>query len=637
MYMPPTRKAGRETRLRRLLIAMGGLNLVLLVIGGYLLWRLSHREPAPTEGNAPVAVATPDLSTAAPDPPTAIAYEQEIAVTAVTPTAGPSPTPPVNPFDVGGTIAIALRRNGHTNLWALEPGNPTLTRLTAGPWDDRDPAWSRDGAQLAFASNRAGSWDIYVLDIATGALERVTRDPGYEGHPSWSPDGIWLTYEGYAADNFDIYIVKVAGEQPIRLTTNPAADFGPTWSPAGRKIAFISYRAGEGPDLFTFDLDVPDEDASAERFTFTPDTAEHNPLWSPDARLLMYTDLDSPLRLVFVKDANDPLAPPRDVAQGQFPIWTPDGTGVMTAFNQADRQFLAAAALGAWGAAPVAAPIEGLPLGMSWSDATLPKTLSGTLYDAQLIVDAPAWQPVVTRLPRLGGDEYELASLDQVRAPFPLLSDRVDESFEGLRLRMIAEAGWDFLSVLDNAYIPVDQPQPPGQGRESWNVAGRAFDISQAAFNDGWVYVVREDAGTRTFWQVWVRTAQADGTLGEPLHVRPWNFNTRFSGDPTAYDNGGSFLPEPPRGYFVNFTLMGQDYGWTRTPAADNWRTYFPGILYWHFEHRGGLTWEEAMQELYSPGQIASATPFQSPTFTASATGPPTATGTVTPTVTATA
>ena len=611
MYMPPSRKTGRESRLRRLALVLGGINLILLAVGGYLGWRLSRAQNVAT---APLPLdinPSPIITTATPALPTAIAYVEEIEIVAVTATAGPSPTPPVNPFDVGGTIAIALRRNGHTNLWALEPGNPIMTRLTAGPWNDRDPDWSPDGSQLAFASNRGNSWDIYILDIASGQLAQVTNDPGYEGHPSWSPDTVWLTYAGYAEDNSDIYIVPAEGGQPIRLTANPAADFSPAWSPEGRQISFVSYRSGEGSDIYLFDLDVPDETARVKRFTFTPNITEDAPLWSPDSRLLMYTDLDSALRLVYVKVSDDTNATPVNVAQGQFPIWTPDGTGVMTAFNQADRQFLAAAALGAWGAAPVAAPISGLPLGMAWTSAELPAVLEGTLRDAQSIVDAPAWQPAVTPIPG-GSDQFALSNLDEVRAPFPLLSDRVDDAFNALRFRMIVEAGWDFLSVLDNAYIPHNQLLPPDQTDESWNIAGRAFDISQAAFNDGWVYVLKEEAGTRTFWEVWVRTAEGNGALGEPLQVRPWDFNSRFSGEPSAYDNGGEHLPAPPRGYFVNFTLLAQDYGWTRTPAADNWRTYYPGILYWHFENRDGLDWETAMEELFKPGEIASATPFQS-------------------------
>ena len=49
----------------------------------------------------------------------------------------------------------------------------------------------------------------------------------------------------------------------------------------------------------------------------------------------------------------------------------------------------------------------------------------------------------------------------------------------------------------------------------------------------------------------------------------------------------------------MDFTDLAADYGWERVAATSNWRTYFPGVLFWQFEKREGLTWESAMLEIY--------------------------------------
>ena len=570
--------------------------------------------------------------------PTPVVPEPSFPVIAVTPTVGPSPTPPSNPFDIGGTIAMALRRGGHTNLWALVPGNPNLTRLTGGPWDDRDPAWSPDGKKLAFASRRGGSWDLYLLDIETGGLARLTDDVGFEANPSWSPDGAYIAYEGYANDNFDIYIANTGGGAPLRVTRNPAADFAPAWSPRGRSIVFVSYRSGgPKPDLYLFNLDNPDEAASVTQLTNSPDVAEDEPQWSRDGLLVIYSDAASPLNIVYTKLADATGATPIESTQGHFPTWSPNGTGILTAFSQNDREFVAATTLGALSTSPIVIPVEGRVGALSWTFASLPATLRGTIAEAAETADTPLWAEKITNPTGLQDTPYALVPVQELRAPYAVLSDRVDESFAGLRFRVIADAGWDFLQVLDNAAIELKTPLDPGLPRESWNKAGRAFDVSQAAINDGWGVMVQEQVGNRIFWRLWVRVRQGDGTLGEPLRYMPWDFQPRFDPDnPAAFDAGGAYYPEVPAGYFIDLTQLAEDYGWSRTASSDDWRFFYPGVQFWHFENRGGLTWVDAMRELYSAELIASPTPFQSPTFTPSPSLPPTETGTPTDTPTVT-
>lgn len=588
-------------------------------------------------GSVPVAPAqvTVVITTTPPPPGETVVAESTLNVVIQTATPGPSPTAPPDPFSAGGTIAFAMRASGHSNLWATRLDGSNPVRLTAGAWDDRDPAFSPDGALLAFASHRDGQWDLYVLNMATGRITRLTATRDLEANPSWSPDGLWVAYEAEVENNFDIYVLNVSGGQkPIRITYNANHDFAPTWSPDGRHLAWVSVRAGS-LDIFAISLDDISEE-KAVNLTHSREAQESDPAYSPDGKTIAFHDASSGLDLISTIPADEPAAAPTLVTQGRAPTWGPGGGSIIAAFEQQTRGFLTAANMGAAaGVAPAAIPMPGPIDSPTWTSLALPKALSGTIADAAEAVDLPLWQEATTPTPaNPANPPYALVTLPDVEAPLAKLSDRVDESFHGLRRRVIEETGWDFLASLDQASVDLKTPVEPGLDPNDWHKAGRAFDIVQAPVLAGWVVIEREDAGHQTLWRVFIRARQQDGSQGEPLRHIPWEFQARFSGDPAAYDAGGRYRTDIPPGYFVDFTRLAADFGWERVAATDNWRSYYPGVLYWEFHLTDGVDWYAAMRELYPANLLATPTPFLSPTPTATPSNTPTVT--ITPTRTRT-
>lgn len=614
-------------------LAFLGLTNLALIIGAtaYISVTLAA-DTAPLPTPTPLSIEAINTEVARRLPTLVVA-----APTAAPPTAGPSATPPDNPLSLGGTVFYAYRNAGRTNLWAHVLGRPEPMRITAGPWDDRDPAVSPDGRWLAFASRREGSWNLYVLSLETGDVRRLTDGLGYKGNPAWSPDSQWLAYEIYRENNLDIALLNVATGEGFSLTTNPAADYEPTWAPgAGREIIFVSLRSGN-PDLWIRSLDKP-FDGDARLLTDTPLVFEANPAFSPDGGQVLYTDALSPQGIVYARATAEAADKPREAGQGQHPIWSPDGSSMLAIIpEEAGPGYLAAAPLGQAGLAQILfKPQTGRLDSITWSPVRLPESLPGSMGLAAQASDAALWEEVISR-PTSGDPAYGLVPLPDVNAPDPRLSDRVDDAFNGLRRAVAQAAGWDFLATLDNALVPLRAPPPPSMEADTWLKAGRAFDFSQAATQANWVEITREDYGYRTYWRVWVRARLQDGSLGEPLRVPPWDFDARYSGRPQPYDAGGEYFTAMPPGYFVDLTTLAEDYGWARVPAQTNWRAFFPGILYWRFEQRGGLSWSEAMREVYTAAQVATQTPVPSPTGTPTITPTPTITGTPTRTYTPTA
>jgi TolB protein len=244
--------------------------------------------------------------------------------------------------------------------------------------------------------------------------------------------------------------------------------------------------------------------------------------------------------------------------------------------------------------------LEGSLTGLAWGTAPLAEPLPGPIAVAASVLPTPGWQPLITPLAEIPAGRQRLVSLEGVTAEYPLLQDQVDEAFNALRCEAANRTGWDFLSSLENAYVPLTTPLFPGM-QQDWLYTGRAFSFNTAPLYAGWVVIVREDFGSETYWRVYLRARFQDGSMGMPLQNLPWSLDARSSGDPRAYELGGALAGGLPGGYWIDFTQLAAVYGWERLPALTTWRSAYQAARYNEFVNPGGLDWLGAMQEIYPP------------------------------------
>ena len=207
--------------------------------------------------------------------------------------------------------------------------------------------------------------------------------------------------------------------------------------------------------------------------------------------------------------------------------------------------------------------------------------------------------------PPASGPAYDLIQLSDVNESDEYLSDRVDKSFEALRQRLIDEAGWDYLSVLSSSWLSMTHTPPTGHSRMSYHVCGRAIGLDQEPYEEfrPRVELVREDVGNLTYWRIYVRASEQDGSMGEPLREAVWDLDAREEEGRPAIE-GGKLRERIPSGYYVDFTALAADYGWERVPSMWRWRYFWPDIRWWEFQKTDGLTWWECMLEVFEPEQI---------------------------------
>ncbi len=630
--------SGRFSRLVTLTALSSVAVLALAVV--YLL-------QAPPETADPAQTPAGDQDAAA-----AVIDSTETAVPTLQPTATQIPTAVPTPTEIvielrqnigidplagGGSIVYALHQNGNTDLYALNIGESEQIRLTNDSAVDEAPAWSPDGRRIAFTSSRSGNDDIYILELQSGEVSQITTQAGYDGQPSWSPDGEWLVYESYQDSNLDIYIVRVdLSQDPIRLTENPGPDMAPHWSPSTREIVWSGMRDNQF-DIWLMSLDSVG-DSRAVNLTQSAGIDEANPSFNLESTRLTWSGRakgDSSNQIMmgeFGEDRGQISAVL--VGEGVDPAWSPAGDTLVWGSKLQGQGVLQVGAVNSFGVVPQSFLQDGEVSGSDWAGVSLAAQSAGWLRDVNqagsvaLFTETieevePEAEEVTDTESAVGDSEDGEAAADQIETPNPapvtlrrvlanddlgVLSDSVDQSFLALRSRVEFETGVDLLGDIERMFVPINAATQPGEGYETWHRAGRAFDINNelALGFSPILEIVRRDDQDQTSWEVFVLADKQDGTQGRPLTEFPWDFRSRFGENPVDYDEGGRLKDEIPSGYYVSLTELARDYGWEPVPSDRNWRTFYPGVRFWQFEKRDGLSWEEAMLEIYNADQLES-------------------------------
>jgi TolB protein len=492
-----------------------------------------------------------------------------------------------------GRIAFVSTRDGNGNgdIFVSDLAGDRVLNLTQDPAPDRHPSWSPDGSQIVFASRRNDNWDLYLMRADGSGLRRLTSDLGYEGEPEWSPDGKQIAFSAMREQNLDIYTLDLASNEQRRITDHESADSQPTWSPDGKRIAFTSWRDGN-QEIYAVTL------ASGELQNLSVHPApDYNPAFSPDGRKISYiSDRDGSGNIHVV-----------DLISGEQ-----QNAGIL---NRSLRDATWISDGGMLAVGPASTIGSRFSVNQAVVVASVGMSVTVSLLSSPHAYAEPAWHPSAS-LPRFAADAQEgrvwtsiqtrvdleempqgLEPLNGVRSGGrSYLAAAVMPSFVALRQAVIAESGHDFLSQLSEAARAVGFSSGTSS-YTSWHKSGRAFDtlFDFRAGGRQVLYISPEVQSGRLFWRLYLRAARQDGSQGKPLTAPVFQVASRE-------------VLEPPAGYFVDFTALAAEHGWSRIAAQErdsfNWRDELLALEYWHFEQRTGLTWYEAMSAVYDQGTI---------------------------------
>jgi serine/threonine protein kinase/Tol biopolymer transport system component len=135
------------------------------------------------------------------------------------------------------TSLVFLSSNGGSDgLWKFEQGE------TAEIWRGADggvmtpPAISRDGRQICFSFRKGGRTRLYAMNANGTNVRTLAEGLEVRSAATWSPDGNRVAVAGNRGDGTRIFSVSLDGGAPIELTKT--LSINPVWSPDGRLILY---------------------------------------------------------------------------------------------------------------------------------------------------------------------------------------------------------------------------------------------------------------------------------------------------------------------------------------------------------------------------------------------------------------
>jgi PKD repeat protein len=230
-------------------------------------------------------------------------------------TSGPNDTEPT--FSADGK-QIAFNRNYDIYVMGANVGPVSITNTA----NNQDPAWSPDGARIAFMTTRDGHSELYLMNPDGSNVVRLTYNIAVSvGHPAWSRDGARIAFNCQVdSGNDDICAINPDGTGFVRVTTDPAHDGGPTWSPDGATIAFATTRYGADSELAVMNPDGTGVTRVGSGVVGS------SPVWSPDGTQIAFdgNPADPSWAFVAIYTVNADGTNVAWVADSaQDPAWTP--------------------------------------------------------------------------------------------------------------------------------------------------------------------------------------------------------------------------------------------------------------------------------------------------------------------------
>jgi TolB protein len=548
-------------------------------------------------------------------------------------------------------VAFVSDWAGDDDIYLLDPSSGALLNLTGKDQasEERDPVFAADGRALLYRANAGEGWVTYRLDLATGnraLLPGSVGEGAYRGRLALDPSGsgayVCESYRtggdgdpGYLA----LDLVDPQGKAQHLTSSNAvkdannatttsqddaiqrtrglpgrssepesgAVDYDPAWRPGTSEVVYASWRDGRR-SLYAIDLD-----GGAPRPLDTTGQAD-SPAWHPDGE-----------RLAFVRWAEPGADGRRDadlyaleVTTGELtrltddpypdlsPTYGPDGTLYWVRYAPgAPFEVHDPYRLGRWALWMHPAGQEERPIDLPLSGASARTPAAGLALWPPSGVGQRPLSPTPAPSPTATGG---LVPLDvDVAGKGRQISARVAASYAAWRQEILAQSGYDFLGRVSDVYRPLGY-SGRDYGHLSWHRTGRAvdtlFEWHDPTDGPNLLVVVREDLGANTYWRLYLRTREQDGSMGEPLSQPRWAFWFELDPDrePAAYAAGGRPGAIPP-GFYLDLTYLARRHGWARIASYEeddfDWRSDSVGREFWHYQRTDGLTWWEAMRELY--------------------------------------
>ncbi len=220
---------------------------------------------------------------------------------------------------VAYATTTTLGTGPEADLWVLDLGRGSRTRVTFGGNNRFYPIWMPDGTRLIHADSPANQNRLLSTPAdGSGGSDTLLALGDRRFPTSWSADGRTLSYyvgpAGTPTDSRDLWMLHVDGdtrtEEPFVET--PFMERGGIFSPNGRWLAYVSDKSGQN-DVYARPFPGP-----GVEITISVEGG-YEPVWAPSGSELYYRH-EAELVVVSIEETGSSLAvgTPRHVLDDRF-------------------------------------------------------------------------------------------------------------------------------------------------------------------------------------------------------------------------------------------------------------------------------------------------------------------------------
>jgi len=212
-------------------------------------------------------------------------------------------------------------------------GSVERIMMPPGPYDH--PRVSPDGRRLALGTVGQDQ-NVWIYDLGGATAARRLTSGGNNRFPIWSADGRRVVFQSDRNGDLALFSVLADGSGTAERLTTPdagSAHVPARWFTGANRVLFSVVKDSNWT-LWTLSL----EDKKAEQFDDIQSPTPINPTVSPDGRWVAYQRYNTNTGSlgangIFVQPAPPTGATHQISAQGQQPVWSPNGREVFFTFG----------------------------------------------------------------------------------------------------------------------------------------------------------------------------------------------------------------------------------------------------------------------------------------------------------------
>jgi serine/threonine-protein kinase len=141
----------------------------------------------------------------------------------------------------GRRIAVAVATSAQRDIWLIDAGSGTVSRLTSGGFINDRPEWSPDGKRVLYRTARGARSSIWwrAADMSDNESPLISdeHDDYYEA--VLSPDGKSIIYQQDTAGSNVMMQSLSASAKPVPLAASEYLESMPRVSPDGKWLAYV--------------------------------------------------------------------------------------------------------------------------------------------------------------------------------------------------------------------------------------------------------------------------------------------------------------------------------------------------------------------------------------------------------------